>query len=237
MNRQKNMLEIADLNTFIGQFHILEGVALTVPVGSITVMLGRNGAGKTTTLRSIMGLTPPRSGTIRFQGQALNGKTPHAIARLGIGYVPEHRAIFKELTVRENLQISARQKDDLAKSEAFIFELFPDLKRLIHLPGGNLSGGQQQMLAIARVLVPHNTLLLIDEPSEGLAPVIIESLMDAIRRLSAEKTVLLVEQNFRVASKLADRYVMIDDGHSVAYGMMSELVKDQALIQRYLGVA
>lgn len=231
------MLEIADLNTFIGQFHILEGVALTVPVGSITVMLGRNGAGKTTTLRSIMGLTPPRSGTIRFQGQALNGKTPHAIARLGIGYVPEHRAIFKELTVRENLQISARQKDDLAKSEAFIFELFPDLKRLIHLPGGNLSGGQQQMLAIARVLVPHNTLLLIDEPSEGLAPVIIESLMDAIRRLSAEKTVLLVEQNFRVASKLADRYVMIDDGHSVAYGMMSELVKDQALIQRYLGVA
>ncbi len=234
---QNTMLEITDLNTFIGQFHILEGVALSVPAGSITVMLGRNGAGKTTTLRSIMGLTPPRSGTIRFHGQALNGKTPHAIARLGIGYVPEHRAIFKELTVRENLQISARQKEDLAKSETLIFDLFPDLKRLIHLPGGNLSGGQQQMLAIARVLVPNNTLLLIDEPSEGLAPVIIESLMEAIRRLSAEKTVLLVEQNFRVASKLADRYVIIDDGHSVAHGMMTDLVQDAALIQRYLGVA
>jgi branched-chain amino acid transport system ATP-binding protein len=139
--------------------------------------------------------------------------------------------------VRENLEIAARKAGDVARNIDFIFELFPDLKRLYHLPGGNLSGGQQQMLAIARALVPDNTLLLIDEPSEGLAPVIIEQLMTAIKQFSADKTVLLVEQNFRVASKLADHYVIIDDGHSVASGAMNDLVNDAELIQRYLGVA
>lgn len=232
-----NLLEIENIHTFIGQFHILEGVQVAVPVGSITVLLGRNGAGKTTTLKSVMGFTPPRTGTIRFQGQAIHGKTTHAIARLGIGYVPEHRAIFKTLTVRENLQLAEREKNDLKRNEALIFELFPDLLRLIDLQGGNLSGGQQQMLAIARALVPNNSLLLIDEPSEGLAPVIIEQLMSAIKRLSDHKTVLLVEQNFNVARKLADRYVIIDEGNSVHTGDMSALVKDNALIQRYLGVA
>jgi len=232
-----NILEVSGIHTFIGQFHILEGVDVTVPRGSISVLLGRNGAGKTTTLRSIMGLTPPRQGAIKLEGAPINGKRPFAIAQMGIGYVPEHRAIFRELTVRENLIISQRQRDDLDRHSDFIFELFPDLKRLYHLPGGNLSGGQQQMLAVARALVPDNRLLLIDEPSEGLAPVIIEQLMYAIRRLSAQTTVLLVEQNFRMASQLADRYTIIDEGRSVQSGMMADLVHDEALIQRYLGVA
>jgi branched-chain amino acid transport system ATP-binding protein len=230
-------LTVSGIHTFIGQFHILENVSVSVPQGSITALLGRNGAGKTTTLRSIMGLTPPKSGEIAFNGQSLVGKASYTIAQLGVGYVPEHRAIFKELSVRENLEIAARKSGDVARNIDFIFELFPDLKRLYHLPGGNLSGGQQQMLAIARALVPDNTLLLIDEPSEGLAPVIIEQLMTAIKQFSADKTVVLVEQNFRVASKLADHYVIIDDGHSVASGAMNDLVNDAELIQRYLGVA
>lgn len=235
---KQSVLEVKDIHTFIGQFHILEGVSVSVPEGGITVLLGRNGAGKTTTLRSIMGLNSPNNGTITFGGHSLVGKSSHAIARMGIGYVPEHRAVFKELTVRENLEIAERKRDDLEKTIDFIFELFPDLKRFYNLPGGNLSGGQQQMLSIARALVPENTLLLIDEPSEGLAPVIIEQLMRAIQLLSEQKkTVLLVEQNFQVAKKLADSYVIIDDGHSVASGQMRDLVQDEALIQRYLGVA
>lgn len=232
-----NLLEIRDIHTFIGQFHILEGVNVSVPKGSITVLLGRNGAGKTTTLRSIMGMTPPKTGQITFNGVSLVGKRSHHIAQMGIGWVPEHRAIFKELTVAENLRISERKHGELAAKSDFIFELFPDLKRLYDLQGGRLSGGQQQMLAIARALVPDNSLLLIDEPSEGLAPVIIEHLMSAIHKLAAQSTVLLVEQNFRVASKLADHYVIIDDGHSVQSGSMTDLINDQATIQKYLGVA
>ncbi len=232
-----NVLEVQAIHTFIGQFHILEGVSVSVPKGGITVLLGRNGAGKTTTLRSIMGLTPPSQGGILLDGESLVGRRPYTIAQMGVGYVPEHRAIFRELSVRENLVIAQRQRGDLERRLDFIFELFPDLKRLYHLPGGNLSGGQQQMLAVARALVPDNRLLLIDEPSEGLAPVIIEHLIAAIRKLAAQATILLVEQNFRVASLLADRYVIIDDGQSVATGAMQDLRQDERLVQKYLGVA
>lgn len=232
-----NILEVQGIHTFIGQFHILEGVSISVPKSSVTVLLGRNGAGKTTTLKSIMGMTPPSQGTISLEGKSLVGKRPYAVAQMGIGYVPEHRAIFKALSVAENLQIAERKSGDFARKSEFIFELFPDLKRLYHLPGGSLSGGQQQMLAIARALVPDNRLLLIDEPSEGLAPVIIEHLMSAIRKLAEQTTVLLVEQNFRMASKLADSYVIIDDGKSPVSGSMVDLVQDETLIQRYLGVA
>ncbi|MCB9454307.1 MAG: ABC transporter ATP-binding protein [Anaerolineaceae bacterium] len=232
-----HILEVRGIHTFIGQFHILEGVNITVPRGSITVLLGRNGAGKTTTLRSVLGLTPPRQGEVIFDGQPIQGRRPYTIAQMGIGYVPEHRAIFRDLSVRENLEIAERKKGDLERRLDFIFELFPDLKRLIHLSGGNLSGGQQQMLSIARALVPENRLLLIDEPSEGLAPVIIEQLMDAIRKLAAQTTVLLVEQNFIMASRLADQYAIVDEGQVVASGQMRDLVQDEALIQRYLGVA
>jgi branched-chain amino acid transport system ATP-binding protein len=232
-----NILEVRNIHTFIGEFHILEGVTVEVPPGSITVLLGRNGAGKTTTLRSILGLNPPRSGQITFKGEAINGKATHKIAQMGIGYVPEKRIIFRDLTVAQNLQIAERQKGDLDRKNDFVFGLFPDLKRLYHLPGGNLSGGQQQMLAVARALVADNSLLLIDEPSEGLAPVIIEQMMDAIRQLSSHTTVLLVEQNFQVASQLAERYVIIEEGISVHAGLMADLVQDAALIKTYLGVA
>ena len=229
------VLEVRDIQTFIGQFHILEGVDLEVPDGSITVLLGRNGAGKTTTLKSILGLTPPRVGQVILNGEEIQGRFPYQIASLGIGYVPENRAIFRDLTVEENLRIAERKKGDLSRSSEMIFQLFPDLKRLIKLPGGNLSGGQQQMLAVARALVPENELLLIDEPSEGLAPVIIEQMIEAIRSLSEHTTVLLVEQNFIMASKLADRYTIIEAGKSVQSGRMSDLVEDQETIRRYLG--
>ena len=232
-----NVLEVQDIHTFIGQFHILEGVSLEVPDGSITALLGRNGAGKTTSLKSILGLTPPSKGSISFDGVEIQGQPAYQIATKGIGYVPEHRAIFRDLSVEENLKIAERKKGDLAQRADFIFGIFPDLKRLIRLPGGNLSGGQQQMLAIARALVPENRLLLIDEPSEGLAPVIIEQVMDAVRQLSAHTTVLLVEQNFVMASQLADRYTIIEAGKSVKSGLMADLVDDQETIRRYLGAA
>lgn len=230
-----NILEVDGIQTFIGLFHILEGVSLAVPEGSITALLGRNGAGKTTTLKSILGLTPPREGRVAFGGQDVRGRRPFDIAALGIGYVPEQRSIFRDLTVEENLKIAERKKGDLALRQEMIFTLFPDLRRLIRLRGGQLSGGQQQMLAIARALVPDNHLLLIDEPSEGLAPILVEQLMGSIRTLSAHTTVLLVEQNFRMASQLADRYYLIDDGRTVKHGAMSDLVNDKATIQRYLG--
>jgi branched-chain amino acid transport system ATP-binding protein len=230
-----SILEVNDIHTFIGQFHILEGVSLRVPVGSITALLGRNGAGKTTTLKSVLGLTPPSRGSITFDGHEIHGQLAHKIASRGIGYVPEHRAIFTALSVEENLRIAERERGDLTRRSDFIFEVFPDLKRLIKLPAGNLSGGQQQMLAIARALVPDNQLLLIDEPSEGLAPVIIEQVMEAVRQLSAHTTILLVEQNFMMASNLADRYTIIEAGNSVKSGRMADLVDDQETIRRYLG--
>jgi branched-chain amino acid transport system ATP-binding protein len=233
----ENLLEIQDIHTFIGQFHILQGVTVQVPKGSITALLGRNGAGKTTTLKSVLGLTPPRQGKVILEGKEIQGQRSFEIAGMGIGFVPEHRAIFRDLSVEENLRIAERRKGDLDRKQEFIFSLFPDLKRLIKLPGTHLSGGQQQMLAVARALVADNRLLLIDEPSEGLAPVIIEQMMEAIRRLSAESTVVLVEQNFIVASQLAERYVIVEEGRSVKDGMMADLIHDQATIHRYLGAA
>ncbi len=231
------ILEVAGIHTFIGQYHILQGVSVQVPKGSITALLGRNGAGKTTTLKSILGLTPPSEGKVVFEGRDICGLRSYDIAALGIGFVPEHRAIFRDLSVAENLKIAERRKGDLARKQDLIFSLFPDLKRLINLPGTHLSGGQQQMLAVARALVADNRLLLIDEPSEGLAPVIIEHMMEAILKLSAESTVLLVEQNFLVASQLAENYVIIEEGRSVKQGRMTNLIKDSATIHRYLGAA
>ncbi|MCB0119138.1 MAG: ABC transporter ATP-binding protein [Anaerolineales bacterium] len=231
------ILDVQNIHTFIGQYHILQGVNVRVPKGSIVALLGRNGAGKTTTLKSIIGLTAPREGKVIFNGQEVNGMRSFDISSMGIGFVPEHRAIFRDLSVEENLKIAERKKGDYLRKKDFIFELFPDLKRLISLPGTSLSGGQQQMLAIARALVPDNQLLLIDEPSEGLAPVIIESMMAAIRELAKESTVVLVEQNFLVASKLAEYYVIIEEGRSVQDGNMKDLVADKAAIHRYLGAA
>jgi branched-chain amino acid transport system ATP-binding protein len=233
----ENLLEVHDIHTFIGPFHILQGVTVNVPKGSITALLGRNGAGKTTTLKSVLGITPPRQGRVVFDGQEIQGRRTFEISALGIGFVPDYRAIFRDLSVSENLQIAERKKGDLNRKADMIFGLFPDLNRLINLRGNQLSGGQQQMLAIARALVAENKLLLIDEPTEGLAPVLIEQLMKAILQLSAETTVLLVEQNFTVANQLAKQYVIIEEGRSVKSGAMADLVHDQETIHRYLGAA
>jgi branched-chain amino acid transport system ATP-binding protein len=231
------VLDVQNVHTFIGQYHILQGVDLRVPKGSITALLGRNGAGKTTTLKSILGLTPPRTGKVIFEGREVQGMRSFEIAAMGIGFVPEHRAIFRDLTVEENLRLAERDRGDYDRKVDLIFNLFPDLNRLIKLPGTNLSGGQQQMLAIARALVADNHLLLIDEPSEGLAPVIIEAMIAAIQQLSKESTVVLVEQNFLVASKLAEYYVIIEEGRSVKSGKIKDLINDKATIHRYLGAA
>lgn len=232
-----NILEVIGIHTFIGQFHILQGVDVTVPQGTITALLGRNGAGKTTTLKSILGLASVRQGKVVFDGREVQGMPPYDIAALGIGFVPEHRAIFRDLSVEENLKIAERTKGEYLRKRDFIFDLFPDLKRFIAIPGTRLSGGQQQMLAIARALVADNKLLLIDEPSEGLAPVIIENMMEVIRELSKESTVVLVEQNFLVASKLAENYVIIEEGRSVKNGKMQDLIADKETIHKYLGAA
>lgn len=232
-----NILEVKNIHSFINQFHILQDVDFVVPKGSITALLGRNGAGKTTTLKSILGLASVREGKVIFEGKEVQGMLPFEIAALGIGYVPEHRAIFRDLSVEENLKIAERTKGDLDRKRTFIFDLFPDLKKFLHLRGTELSGGQQQMLAIARALVADNSLLLIDEPSEGLAPVIIEHMIDAIRQLSEQSTVVLVEQNFLVATKLAKYFVIIEEGKSVASGLMKDLEADKAMIHRYLGAA
>ncbi|MEE4194953.1 MAG: ABC transporter ATP-binding protein [Anaerolineae bacterium] len=234
---KKNLLVVEGIQTFIGQFHILEGVSLSVPQNSITVLLGRNGAGKTTTLKSILGLTPPREGKVIFNDMEIQGKRAFNIVNLGIGYVPEHRAIFRQLSVLENLKMAERKRGDFERKSDFIFDLFPDLKRLYKLPGNHLSGGQQQMLAVARALVPDNELLLIDEPSEGLAPILIQQMMEAIQKLSAKTTILLVEQNFIMASQLAENYYIIDDGKTAHEGLMADLVNDEDLIHEFLGAS
>lgn len=230
-------LEVSDVHTYIAQYHILQGVSLAVGQGEILALLGRNGAGKTTTLKTILGLTPPRTGLVALEGEELQGRPTYDIAALGIGYVPEHRAVFRDLSVQENLLLAEQKKGDFERHEDLIFNLFPDLKRLIKLPGTNLSGGQQQMLTLARALVPDNRLLLIDEPTEGLAPVIVEQMVDAIRQLASEVAVVLVEQNFHVAAELGKNYVIIEQGKSVKSGEMADLVDDQESIRRYLGAA
>jgi branched-chain amino acid transport system ATP-binding protein len=235
--KPENLLFVDDIQTYIGQFHILQGITVEVPKNSITVLLGRNGAGKTTTIKSILGLTPPSHGKIIYNGMEIQGKRAFNIVNLGIGYVPEHRAIFRQLSVMENLKLAERKRGDFDQHADFIFDLFPDLKRLYKLPGNHLSGGQQQMLAVARALVPDNELLLIDEPSEGLAPILIQQMMEAIRKLSQTTTVLLVEQNFIMASQLAENFYIIDDGKTITNGKMTELVQNEDLIREYLGAS
>jgi branched-chain amino acid transport system ATP-binding protein len=230
-------LEVGDVHTFIGRFHILQGVSLAVERGEILALLGRNGAGKTTTLRTIIGLNPPHTGSVALDGEEVQGRHTYDITALGIGYVPENRAIFRDLSVHENLLLAERERGDFARREDLIFGLFPDLKRLIKLPGTNLSGGQQQMLAVARALVPDNRLLLIDEPTEGLAPVIVEQMVASIGQLAEETAVVLVEQNFHVAAELGVNYVIIEQGQSVKSGAMADLVNDEETVRRYLGAA
>jgi branched-chain amino acid transport system ATP-binding protein len=230
-------LEVADVHTWIGRHHILQGVSLRLRAGEATALLGRNGAGKTTTLRTIVGLLHPAQGTVRFEGRDIQRRPPFDVVRLGIGYVPEGQGILASLTVDENLRVAMHREDaDRRARRDRMLALFPDLARFRHAPAGSLSGGQKQMLAIARAFVNPNRLLLIDEPSKGLAPIVVERLIGALQTVKQETTVLLVEQNFAMAAALADSFSLIDDGRTVHAGSMADLVGDASLKRKYLGV-
>ena len=237
-----NLLELQGVHTHIGAYHILHGVDFAVPEGEVTMLLGRNGAGKTTTLRTIMGLWQASAGELRFRGQRLNGRATPDIATQGIAYVPENMGIFTDLTVRENMVLaarSARHEDELDKARLdWIFGLFPALKKFWLYPAGKLSGGQKQMLAVARAICEPRALILIDEPSKGLAPSIIQNLIGALHELKAQRTtILLVEQNFMMARALGDTVAVMDDGRVVHRGPMAELAGDPSLQQRLLGLS
>ena len=231
------ILELDDVHTFIGQHHILQGVSLRIRPDAVTVLLGRNGAGKTTTMRTIVGLLHPSRGTVRFEGREIHRLPPYEIVRLGVGYVPEGQGIFAGLTVDENLRVATLSEGSVSRERLDqIFALFPDIERFRRAPAGTLSGGQKQMLSIARAFVNPNRLLLIDEPSKGLAPIIVEHLVEALRTMKEHATVLLVEQNFAMARALGDWFYLIDDGRTVHSGPMEALVDDAALKKRYLGI-
>lgn len=232
------ILNLSGVHTHIGQYHILQGVDLSVPRGGLTVLLGRNGAGKTSTLRTIMGLWKASRGSIVFDGRDITKLSTPDIARAGIAYVPESMAVFSELTVRENLVLAARNGPLDGARVDWICGFFPALKKFWHQPAGNLSGGQKQMVAIARAIVEPRKLLLVDEPTKGLAPAIVHSLMAAFRDLKdTSTTILLVEQNFNFVRRLGDRVGVMDDGRIVHAGAMRELADDEALQQRLLGLS
>ncbi|MBL0089390.1 MAG: ABC transporter ATP-binding protein [Ideonella sp.] len=237
-----NLLELQGVQTHIGAYHILHGVDFAVPEGEVTMLLGRNGAGKTTTLRTIMGLWRASAGEVRFRGQPIQARATPDIAALGIAYVPESMGIFTDLTVKENLVLaarSARHEGELDRARLdWIFGLFPALKKFWLYPAGKLSGGQKQMLAVARAICEPRALILIDEPSKGLAPSIIQNLVSAFRELKQQKTtILLVEQNFMMAKALGDQVAVMDNGRVVHRGAMAELAGDVDLQHRLLGLS
>ena len=232
------LLTLSGVHTHIGPYHILQGVDLVVPAGGLTALLGRNGAGKTTTLRTIMGLWHASAGTIRFGGGDITQRATPDISQAGIAYVPENMGIFGDLTVRENLILAAREGEIDQKRLRWILDLFPALEKFWSVAAGALSGGQKQMLSIARAVIEPRKLILIDEPTKGLAPSIIVSMIAAFQELKrTETTVLLVEQNFLFARSLADTVAVMDNGRVVHTGSMAELAEDRNLQQRLLGLA
>ena len=229
------MLEIKGIDTFYGLGHILHGLSLAVAEGEVVALLGRNGAGKTTTLRSVTGLTPPRSGEIRYKGRNIAGLPAHRISRMGVALVPETRGIFSYLTARENLAIAARRGSRWQMDA--VLERFPALRERLESKGRLLSGGEQEMLAIARALMTGPELLLLDEPSQGLAPLVVNAVMDTIRELKSQRvSMLLVEQNAEMALQLADRVYVIDHGTVVFEGTPKELRGNVQVTATYLGV-
>jgi branched-chain amino acid transport system ATP-binding protein len=232
------LLTLQGVHTHIAQYHILQGVELEVPAGGVAVMLGRNGAGKTTTLRTIMGLWQASAGTIRFAGTEISGLDTPAIARLGIAYVPENMGIFTDLTVRENMVLAATDGPMRSDRLDWIFALFPPLKTFWAMPAGHLSGGQKQMLSVARAVIEPRRLILIDEPTKGLAPAIIKSMTAALAELAkTDTTILLVEQNFAMARSLGETVSVMDDGRIVHAGAMAELAGDEAMQERLMGLS
>jgi branched-chain amino acid transport system ATP-binding protein len=236
------LLQLKGVHTHIGAYHILHGVELSVPQGQVSLLLGRNGAGKTTTLRTIMGLWPASQGQLLFDGQDITRADTPRLAQQGIAYVPETMGIFSDLTVAENLLLAARQAQRLGQLDrerlAWIFELFPAVEKFWRHPAGKLSGGQKQMLAVARAIVEPRRLLIVDEPSKGLAPAIIDNMIEAFLKLKATGvTLLLVEQNLHMAQSLGDQVSVMDDGRVVHSGSMAELSADADLQRRLLGLA
>jgi branched-chain amino acid transport system ATP-binding protein len=233
------LLTVSDLHAYYGRAHILHGVSFAIGRGDVVALVGRNGAGKSTTMKSVMGLVPPAQGSVTFNGQPIAGREPFEIARLGLGYVPEERRIFSELTVMENLAVGERPPRAGAPrwTPQSLFKLFPNLGRMQDRPGGQMSGGEQQMLTIARTLMGNPSFVLLDEPSEGLAPVIIEEMAKAILNLKKEGlTVLISEQNLHFARLVADRAIVMEKGVIRFDGTMEALMSDASVRERYLAV-
>jgi branched-chain amino acid transport system ATP-binding protein len=232
-------LDVNSINTFYDVFHAIFDVSLCLDKGEVVCLLGRNGAGKTTTLTSIVGLNPPRSGSVTLNGVRISGKRAYQIARMGVGYVPENRWIISELTVRDNLELGCRKKTDAQISAALqsVYDLFPRLKELSHRTGGTLSGGEQQMLALARALVSKPELLLMDEVTIGLAPLVVQMLKSTILTLKQNRnTILLTEQNALFALDVSDRVYVIDKGTIVYDGTVDQVRQEHAVMSKYLGL-
>ena len=237
-----NLLELQGVHTHIGAYHILHGVDLAVPKGQLTMLLGRNGAGKTTTLRTIMGLWHASQGGVRLAGQDITALRTPQIAELGVAYVPENMGIFSDLTVKENMLLAARSAKNAGQMDEvrlkWIFKLFPAVEKFWNHPAGKLSGGQKQMLAVSRAIVEPRELLIVDEPSKGLAPVMINNMIDAFAQLKAsDVTILLVEQNIHFAQRLGDHVAVMDNGRVVHSGGMAAFAGDAQLHQSLLGLA
>lgn len=238
MSDAQPRLSLRDVHTHVGGYHILQGVSFDVPKHQVTMLLGRNGVGKTSTMRTVMGLWQASRGEIHFDGQPIQGLPTMRVARRGLSYVPENMGIFASLTVSENLRIASRRRSLGGERLDWILDLFPALLTFWHWPAGNLSGGQKQMLAIARAVIEPCDLLLVDEPSKGLAPAIIEKLIIAFRSLKDERTtILMVEQNMNMARQLGDHLVVMDDGRIVHEGAMAEFALDPDRQSRLLGLS
>ncbi|MGA5715730.1 ABC transporter ATP-binding protein [Bacillus bombysepticus] len=231
------LLQVNNIETYLDQFHILQGVSLAVEKGTITVLFGRNGAGKTTTLRSVMGFHRIADGEIYYDSAKVSGLPTHLISRKGIGYVPENQGIFHDLTVEETFALARGKGEEVEGKIEWMLELFPDLKQFWNKKSGLLSGGQKQMLAISIAFINSDGLLLIDEPSKGLSPIMVEKLMVAILKMKEKTTVLLVEQNFMMASQIGDYFYIMDNGRIVHNGFMNELKKDKEMCHKYLGIS
>ena len=234
----ETILTVENTHTFIGHHHILQGLSFEAKADAVTVLIGRNGAGKSTALKTIIGLLPCSKGRILFANREIQKKRPYEIARLGIGFVPEDMGIFANLTVEENMRVAMlSENEETAKRLKRTLDMFPDLRNFWRAQAGILSGGQKQMLAIARAIVNDTALLLIDEPSKGLAPIIVEALIEAINQIKEHSVVVLVEQNFYMASAVGDHFYILDDGAVVRSGNMADLVDDDELKSRYLGIS
>jgi branched-chain amino acid transport system ATP-binding protein len=239
MLEMQTILEVNEIDSFYGEAHVLHQIQLEVKKGEAVAILGRNGAGKTTLLRSILGLTPAKNGTIRFEGQDITRLPTNEIANLGLGWVPDNRRIFPTLTVRKNLEIAAKKSTNgkISWNLDRVYQHFPALQSLANQKGETLSGGEQQMLSIARTLMGNPSLILLDEPSEGLAPLIVREVMDIIKELTATNlTTVLVEQNSMLALRVCTRVYVLDDGQNVYQGSAQDLLADDGLRQQLLGI-